>query len=85
MSGWVLLLSRFMQWQQSSLPEAVVPQIPFSEVTLISNLVESESKFSSWLVSTQLPSPPNLSQISVKKCDKSQIFLHLVLHPLSTQ
>ena len=59
-----LLLSFFIQWQQSSFPEAVAPQIPFSEVTLMSNLVESESKLANWLVSTQLPRPPNLLQIS---------------------
>ena len=72
-SGWVPLLSLFMQWQQSSLPEAVLPQIPFSEVALMSNRVESESKLSSWLVSTQLPIPPNLAQMSVNNEIKNHI------------
>jgi len=44
---WELLPSLFMQWQQSSLPTTEELQIPLIEVTLVSNCVESESKFSS--------------------------------------
>jgi len=44
---WELLPSLFMQWQQSSLPATEELQIPLIEVTLVSNCVESESKFSS--------------------------------------
>ena len=47
------------QWQQSSLPGSVVPQMPFSEVTVMSYLWDREARLSSLLESTQPPRPPN--------------------------